>query len=309
MFYPTISDTTLPLVDAQIKAHRLPSDFINTVTDYYWPLCWQIRSEITTGKCNLVGIQGSQGSGKSTCASFVKTLLENEFKLKVLVASIDDFYLTQAEREVLAKSIHPLLRTRGAPGTHDLNMIDRMLNDAAGEEPFSVPSFSKALDERSAGTEWPAYQGPFDVVILEGWCVGIPPQKPQALLPPVNDLERLEDMSSEWRNFINNELSNSYRSLFKQFSCLISLQAPSFSCIYSWRLLQEQKLIEQLLESDSDTSATMSPAQITRFIAHYQRLTEHALEVLPALANIVLYLDKDHHFTKMTGITTLPSTA
>src|SRR5688572_33095977 len=66
-----------------------------------------------------VGVCGAQGSGKSTVAAALKTLLEDR-GITVAVISIDDLYLTRRERLALAESIHPLLRTRGVPGTHDV---------------------------------------------------------------------------------------------------------------------------------------------------------------------------------------------
>ena len=34
--------------------------------------------------------------------------------------SLDDLYLPKAERLRLARDVHPLLATRGVPGTHDV---------------------------------------------------------------------------------------------------------------------------------------------------------------------------------------------
>ncbi len=302
MSHPLLSERSLSLIEADIQTHRLPGHFLDTVTDYYWPLCRQIQRNSLAGRCRVIGIQGSQGSGKSTCAAFVKTILESEFQLKVLVASIDDFYLTLTERRDLSESIHPLLLTRGVPGTHDIDLIEKLFNEARKGELFSVPSFSKAVDDRAVKADWPTHIGPFDIVILEGWCVGVPAQDQACLAEPVNDLERREDADQRWRKFVNNALATEYLKIFDQLDMLVSLQAPSFDCVYQWRQLQEQKLIDALEAAGQSTAATMNPDEISRFISHYQRLTEHALTILEERADVVLYLNQNHSFTHISGI-------
>ena len=71
----------------------------------------------------LVSLSGGQGSGKSTIAHIFKIILEQNFKLKVVKFSIDDFYKTAKERKKMASKIHPLFITRGVPGTHDTKML------------------------------------------------------------------------------------------------------------------------------------------------------------------------------------------
>src|SRR5689334_18588644 len=72
--------------------------------------------------CNqplVFGVCGSQGLGKSTLARVLKEALLEAHGLSVAVLSLDDLYLSSAERARLARDVHPLLKTRGVPGTHD----------------------------------------------------------------------------------------------------------------------------------------------------------------------------------------------
>ena len=71
----------------------------------------------------FVGLAGGQGTGKTTISSLIKIILTKYFKLKVFRISIDDFYKTRKERLSLSKKVHPMLLTRGVPGTHDINMM------------------------------------------------------------------------------------------------------------------------------------------------------------------------------------------
>ncbi len=288
-----------------IRQQRLPDSFVQTVTDFYQPLGNAVAQSVehnrtaSTSKSFIVGIQGSQGSGKSTCAAFLKLLLEAEHGLSVLATSIDDFYLTRAERQHLAMVKHPLFATRGVPGTHDVSMIQAMFDDALAGQRFRVPVFDKSIDDRALIEQWQHVDGPLDVVIFEGWCVGITAQAEDALVQPVNALECNEDPQGVWRGEVNRILKNEYQALFARLDLLISLQAPSFNCVLEWRQLQEDKMIAKLQAAGKSTARSQTPEQIERFISHYQRLTEHALHHMPSTADYLLQLDEHHQFTAL----------
>ena len=304
-----LSPSTINKINQAVAEHRLPAEFSTEVIHYYVPLAHQLYTDISaraeadqSSGVQFIGIQGSQGSGKSTCADFLKTLLQAQYGLRVLVASIDDFYLTLREREKLAESVHPLLITRGVPGTHDVSMLNAMFDCAERGESFAVPNFSKAEDDRAPIAQWQQVQGALDVVILEGWCVGLSAQDNAKLRMPINQLEMNEDATGQWRALINHHLETDYCTLFARLDHLVALQAPSFECVFDWRLLQEQKMIARLSEQDLDVSGAQTPAQLKRFIAHYQRLTEHALESMPTQADYLLWLNKNHGFVKLQRV-------
>jgi D-glycerate 3-kinase len=255
----------------------------------------------------LIGVFGSQGSGKSTLADFLKLILEHQFNTSTVVMSLDDFYLTRAQRRQLAVDVHPLLSTRGVPGTHDIELLNNTIDQLKNFEnstPVRVPVFEKANDDRAPFTHWQNISTKPKVVILEGWCVGVRPQREAELEVAVNDLERSMDKDAHWRGFVNQQLADRYASVFSQLDKLIALVAPSFDCVHQWRSLQESKLIDTLERAGQSTAATMSDEQITFFIAHYQRITEHALASLPNYADWCLAIDETH---KITGLTRLAS--
>lgn len=293
------SSTTQHALDQAIVDHRLPVDFSSAIDQFYWPVAEYLADQHSTGSPLIVGVQGSQGSGKTTFAAFQKLLLEHEFGLSTLVTSIDDFYLTRAERLQMSAQVHPLFKTRGVPGTHDIELLQRLFDEVRNRDNFAVPVFNKALDDRASKGDWQTITKSPDVVILEGWCVGIRSQATAALHEPVNDLERLEDRDALWRTAVNQALAGPYQDLYKQIDQLVVLQAPSFDCVHDWRQLQEQKLIERLTAGGKSTEAVLSPKDIGRFIAHYQRLTEHALASMPERADCVLHVEKDHRFSRL----------
>lgn len=246
----------------------------------------------------LLGINGAQGTGKSTLADFLKLALETQRGWRVAVLSIDDFYLTKAERAALAAQVHPLLKTRGVPGTHDTDMLSGYLDDlrslAEGEE-RRLPRFDKARDDRMGEAQWPLVSGPVELIILEGWCVGSISQDKMDLDQSINEFERDKDPAGDWRAYVNDRLSSDYARLFAQLDALIFLQAPSFDAIYRWRLEQERKLAAS---APAGARGIMSECQIADFIRYYERITRSNLQRLPQNADVVLEFDEQHNIVR-----------
>ncbi len=299
-------------LEKTIAHHQLPTTFLRTVEKWYMPIAENIAINANThAQTFVVGIQGCQGSGKSTLAVFLQHILEQQFQLPTAVLSIDDFYLTKAERLALSKKIHPLLKTRGVPGTHDTQLAHETiekLKNLSQDTHATIPRFDKAMDERATYDQWDCVKGPINVIVLEGWCVGLSPQSEEALLVDTNTLESEEDPEHIWRHYVNESLKQDYAKLFKQLNLLVVLQAPSFNSVYQWRLLQEEKLIAQFSKAQQDKDHTMSPKEIKRFTAHYQRLTEHALNSLPEKSDWLLTLADNHNITDLTHTAITPGT-
>jgi D-glycerate 3-kinase len=284
-------------LDRFLRVHRLPESFRRTADKFYLPVVDWLASRREAGSTFLLGINGAQGTGKSTLADFVKLALETTVHKSVAVLSIDDFYMTKGQRQALANKIHPLLSVRGVPGTHDLVMLEtclRSLRELAPGVSYCLPRFDKASDDRADESTWPTVTGPVDVIILEGWCVGSIAQPDTALAEPLNVLERERDPDGTWRRYVNDRLATDYAALFAELDALIFLRAPSFDAIYRWRLEQEQKLAAT---RPSDTSGIMDERQIAEFIQYYERITRNNLDHIGNSADIVLELDEYHQFT------------
>jgi D-glycerate 3-kinase len=228
----------------------------------------------------LVGLCGSQASGKSTTARRLAERL-GRMGARTVVFSIDDFYLTLRERHELAATVHPLLATRGVPGTHDVQLMTDTIDALLQARPDSItalPVFDKPSDDRLPRTAWPNFEGRPDVVILEGWCVGARPQADSALLQPVNALEAREDADGQWRFYANACLGGAYASFFARLDLRLMLRAPSFEVVHGWRAEQEAGLSRDA----QSARPAMNDAELARFIAHYERLTRWTLEDEPA---------------------------
>jgi D-glycerate 3-kinase len=281
--------------DVFLRAEGLPDAYRESATKWFSPLIEQIalRHQANPGPL-LLGINGSQGSGKSTLAAFLAMAMPPLTGQRVCVLSIDDFYLTRDERLRLAREVHPLLATRGVPGTHDTDLLAAVLDALLAGRSAAIPRFDKAIDDRIPEADWQQLEEPVDLIVWEGWCLGVPAQPEHMLDAPVNTLESDEDDAGHWRRWVNAQLADSYQSLFARVGCWAMLAAPSFDCVHRWRSEQEAKLIAR---RGADHPGLMTEADIRRFIQHYQRLTEWGLEVLPPRMDFFWPLDEQRQIS------------
>lgn len=236
------------------------------------------------GPLLVVGICGAQGSGKTTLVARLAALLR-QGGVRVATLSLDDLYLPRAARQRLADEVHPLFATRGVPGTHDLALGLATIAALEQGEPAPLPRFAKAADDRLPAGEWPRAPDHCEVLLLEGWCLGARAQSDVSV--PVNRLEADEDPQAIWRSHANRALAGDYQRLFARIDCLVLLVAPDWSAVAKWREQQEAEL------RASGGTAVMSPAQVARFILHYERLTRWILEEMPGRADLVVRLGPD----------------
>jgi D-glycerate 3-kinase len=269
-----------------LAEHDLPDSFRTTVEFVCRPLADRAgRLRQVRRRTAVIGLCGPQGSGKSTIAAATVRLLEARGRSAVAL-SLDDFYLTRDARQRLAREVHPLLATRGPPGTHDPAMAGFAIEQLRTRGKVTLPVFDKAADTRKPRGQWPTVASPVDVIIFEGWCVGARAQGLAALAQPVNDLERDEDPQGIWRTYVNDQLDGPYQELFAKLHDLVLLQAPGFEVVAGWRAEQEAKLRAR-------TGQGMDEAELARFVAHYERLTRWILSEMPERANWVVPLDAE----------------
>lgn len=297
--FPAIisTDQTPVAVQDFINRNKLPQAYLQSAQRWFEPLLQQFADRYAIDmSTQIMGINGSQGSGKSTLADYLCTMITDRHAVSTVALSMDDFYLTKAERLALADTVHPLLATRGVPGTHDIDLFINTIDGLKAGVDTAIPRFDKAADDRVSGDKVEIHHGPVDLIVIEGWCWGAKPQSESELQQPINTLESTEDPHGHWRQYINQSLAGNYQQLFAMVDQLVMLQAPSFDAVYNWRLEQETKLMERLKTTENSTkSGLMSAQQIREFIQYFQRITEHSLREMPARAQHLYQLDRQRN--------------
>jgi len=264
----------------------------------YIPIAFWINEKYKKkGKILFLGLSAGQGSGKTTVAAILKIILKVFFKLNVCVISIDDFYKTLSERNKMAKQKHPLLKTRGVPGTHDISLIKFFFNSLKKKKfkKTKLPKFNKSMDDRLSKNHWYQINKKPEIVLLEGWCVGAKPESHVSLKKPINSLEKYEDQYLIWRKFVNTKLKKEYKKVFAMIDHYIFMKIPNFKMVFEWRLLQENKLKKK----SRDKKKIMSYKAIKRFIMFYQRITLQMIKDLSKSATVVIFLKKNHEIKKV----------
>ncbi len=264
------------------------------IKSFLIPLCFWINNKTDKKKPYFVGLAGGQGTGKTTTSSLIKIILSKYFKLNVFKISIDDFYKTKKERISLSKRVHPMLLTRGVPGTHDINMMLNFFKKSKSKifKRLKLPRFNKATDDRFGKKHWYDLKKKPDVIIFEGWCVGAKSEKIETLKRTINSMEKTEDQKQIWRKYVNDQLKTKYRKLYSQLNCLIYLKAKDFSLLQKWRLKQERKL--WIKSKKSINTKIMSKEDILSFMQTYQRVTQNMFRHMPKYASIIINLNSNH---------------
>ena len=269
------------------------------IKSFLIPVCFWIVKRINKRKPLIIGLAGGQGSGKTTISSILTLILQKYFKLNVFKVSIDDFYKTRKDRKLLSKNKHPLLMTRGVPGTHDINLILSFFKKIKDKnfKSLLVPTFDKAIDDRCSKSLWYKIKTKPDVVIFEGWCVGARAQTSSQLKKPINPLEKIYDQSTKWRFYVNNQLKIKYRTLFKQLDGLLYLKAKNFNLLREWRLKQERKLWVQT--KNKKNLKIMSSGDVINFMQTYQRITQQMFKDAVKSSSVIMDLNSKHQIQKI----------
>ncbi len=271
---------------------------IKSLKNFYIPLSYWIENKYKKKeKILYIGLSGGQGSGKTTVANILCIILKKYFKRKILKISIDDYYKTLEERSKMSKGTHALFKTRGVPGTHDVNLIMKFFNFIKKKKfkKFRIPKFAKNLDDRLKKKYWYKIKAKPEIVILEGWCVGARPQTNDLIKKPINILEKYEDKNMKWRKYVNEKLKKEYKRIFTKIDHFIFMKVPDFNMVFKWRLLQEKKLKKK---SKLDKKI-MSNNEIKRFIMFYERITLQMLKDLSKSASVVILMKKNHEIKRV----------
>lgn len=245
-----------------------------------------LAERLNQASVNTLAIAGPPGSGKTTLAGMLAHVL-NESGRATTLLSLDDYYLPLAHRMQLADGQHPLLARRGVPGTHDwvrfLDDID-LLKEGRIEN-LRLPVFNKSTDDVQPMDVWRQVDIAPGLLIIEGWCIGAPPQDESSLQPAINPMEQEMDPDGSWRHFVNQRIAACRADLLQRVDHFWYLSAPDWPCVIDWRWQQEQELTHPHLKSREEVEA---------FLATFERTVKHMRLTCSEWADSLLACDRSH---------------
>lgn len=282
----------------RVEALGLPETVHSDYESIYQPVVDWIMSQHIAGKTYVLGVNGAQGSGKSTFCSILKDILVTK-GLATVVLSIDDLYHTRSTRQALAEAVHPLCAIRGVPGTHDLTMgiaLLKRLKTRDSAQVTALPRFDKAADDRCKEDDFERVSGPIDIVLFEGWCVGEPPIEPYD--GPWNEREARDDAKGVWAQWSERALNSEYQILNEILDALIMIKVPSMTVVRESRWLQEQKLHEKVAQAgpSQPQPGLMTKSEVMDYVALFERHTEHMFDSLVKSADLLIERDDNFNY-------------
>jgi D-glycerate 3-kinase len=254
------------------------------------PLAMQLAEQRSHLNRPLIqGILGGQGTGKSTLAAILVLIL-NHLGYHVCRLSLDDLYKTYDERLQLQQA-DPRLKWRGPPGTHDIALGLQVLQQlqSGRSKPIALPRFDKSAQAGAGDRTTPEIVQNIDIVLFEGWFVGVRPINPayfETAPPPIDtdsDRQFARDM---------NQYLQAYLPLWDLLDRLIVLYPVDYRLSQQWRQQAEQQM-------KTNGRTGMSDAEINQFVEYFWRSLHPELFILPLLHNakqvdLVIEINPDH---------------
>ena len=261
------------------------------------PIAEQLQKIHHKGRTTIMGIQGGQGTGKTTIVQFLEKQLKKK-GFKVQSFSLDDFYQSWKERKKLQeKYSHNLFYqiSRGLPGTHRVKFLLETLQKAKAGQDFEIPIFDKSKYDGKGEilSKTKKVKGRQDFLILEGWCVGMPAVSSQQLLDICRrngiDLRKLDPTLQDHKVVL--AFVKEYQPVWKLLDYIVMLKADSPEVHKKWRLLQEQKLKEKKGQG-------MSKQEVHAFVEPFLPFTYVCYDLVKP--DVKVLIDEKHNFYRIT---------
>lgn len=273
-----------------------PQKMLEVLWDLWLPLSIKIADQRQQlGKPFIQGILGSQGTGKTTMSKILVLILQH-LGYQTLSLSLDDLYKTYNDRLALIQQDSRLL-WRGPPGTHDIHLALSVLDQVAqGKGPVMIPRFDKSAYGGAGDRTTPEFiTNPVDIVLFEGWFVGVQPINPRAFLtapPPI-----ITDADRQFAADMNDQLKD-YLPLWERLNSLIVLYPTDYRYSLVWRKQAEKQMI-------ATGKSGMNELQIEEFVNYFWRSLHPELFINPLLksssVDLIIEINADHSFGKVTS--------
>lgn len=269
---------------------------LETLWKLWLPLAMQLaESRKKLGRPLVQGILGGQGTGKTTLAAIVTVILSH-LGYRALSLSLDDLYKTYSERLAL-KEQDPRLIWRGPPGTHDIDMGIEVLDQLRQHKPglqIKIPRFDKSAWGGAGDRRSPEVVENVDIVLFEGWFVGVRPINPNlfddAPPPIVTEADRsfARDMNARLQDYL---------PLWERLDRLTILYPVDYRLSKQWRRQAEQQMIATGLSG-------MTDAMVDEFVEYFWKALHPDLFIKPLTTNprfveLAIEINPDHSLGKV----------
>ncbi|MBD1912171.1 MULTISPECIES: glycerate kinase [unclassified Leptolyngbya] len=282
-YFPAIEDLCLNTLDWS----QVP---LLTLWQLWLPLAQQIVALRTERQRPVIpGFLGGQGTGKTTLAQILTRLL-TAMGCCVASLSLDDLYKTHEERQRLLET-DPRLRWRGPPGTHDVEDGLKVLHQVqmGTDAPIWVPRFDKSLHGGMGDRIPPEPITSIDVLLFEGWFVGIRPINPALLEtapPPI-----VTESDRTFAQDCNTRL-HAYIPLWDLLDMLVVLNPVDYRFSKTWRKQAEHQMVKQGRSGLSDD-------EIEQFVEYFWKALHPELFWPPLLqdsqrVDVIVDIQADH---------------
>jgi len=253
----------------------LGCDRIEMLWDWWLPLGqWIAQQRQASQRLIVLGLLGGQGTGKTTlCRGLVQIL--RVLGYRAISLSLDDLYKTYAERQQLQQQ-DPRLVWRGPPGTHDVDLGVKVLDWLRFPKPgqtIAIPRFDKSAYNGAGDRTTPELVRAIDLVLFEGWFVGLRPIDPQ-----VFDQAPAPIVTAADRTFARdmNQQLQDYLPLWQQLDYLLVLKLRDYRWSKAWRQQAEQQMI-------ASGKPGMTAAEVDAFVDYFWKALHPQLYLPPLL--------------------------
>jgi D-glycerate 3-kinase len=268
-------------VSQSLTTHNIhidPPDAILFILWHYWlPLAQSLaKQQQQIGRTLIQGLLGGQGTGKTSLGIILQILLSH-FGKTFLSISLDDIYKTYADRQKM-QVIHPDLIWRGPPSTHDVELGIQVLQqlrdrNVTNPKPIAIPRFDKSLHHGTGDRVAPEISYGADIILFEGWFVGMRPL-------PVDTLDNFVTpiLSASDRKIAIacNANLHKYAPLWEYLDRLIVIIPENYKYSLQWRLEAEHNLM-------AAGKAGMSDQQISQFVEYFWKALHPQLFIPPLI--------------------------
>jgi len=265
--------TLQPLCCQELGWEAVP---LLTLWRLWLPLALAIAQQRQSrGRPIVQGFLGGQGTGKTTLARMLTALL-TQMGYCVASLSLDDLYKSFGDRQQLQQD-DPRLRWRGPPGTHDLELGLQAVRQVqtGSADPVSLPRFDKSLHQGMGDRIAPEVVCDVDILLFEGWFVGVRPVDPQVFETAPPPLVSAGDRA--FARDCNTRLQD-YVPIWDALDALIVLHPVDYRLSKTWRKQAEHDMARQ-------GRPGMSDADIEDFVDYFWKALHPELFWPPLLGD------------------------